>query len=82
VTLTKQNLRKWNQLSHIQSGYSYFVFIDLRNVYLYLDDKEAMKNLREEALNQIALKQKQRNEATSSLLNTNKREAVREQMKV
>ncbi len=41
-----------------------------------------MKNLREEALNQIALKQKQRIEATSSLLNTNKREAVREQMKV
>jgi hypothetical protein len=51
-------------------------------IILYLDDKEVMKNLREEALNQIALKQKQRNEATSSLLNTNKREAVREQMKV
>jgi hypothetical protein len=41
-----------------------------------------MKNLREEALNQIALKQKQRNEANSSLLNSNKRESVREQMKV
>jgi hypothetical protein len=41
-----------------------------------------MKNLREEALSQIALKQKERNEANSSLLNTNKREAVREQMKV
>jgi hypothetical protein len=41
-----------------------------------------MKTLREEALNQIALKQKQRNEANSSLLNSNKREAVREQMKV
>ncbi|CAF3440568.1 unnamed protein product [Rotaria sp. Silwood1] len=46
------------------------------------DDKELMKNLREEALNQIALKQKQRIEANSSLLNTNKREAVREQMKL
>ena len=41
-----------------------------------------MKNLREEALNQIALKQKQQAETNSSLLNTNKREAVREQMKV
>jgi hypothetical protein len=41
-----------------------------------------MKTLREEALNQIALKQKQRNEANSSLLNSNKRESVREQMKV
>ncbi|CAF1135860.1 unnamed protein product [Rotaria sordida] len=46
------------------------------------DDKEIMKNLREEALNQNALKQKQRTEAKSSLLNTNKREAVREQMKL
>lgn len=41
-----------------------------------------MKILREEALQQIARKQKQRNEAASSLLNENKREAVREQMKV
>mgnify|MGYP006897239702 CR=1 FL=1 len=41
-----------------------------------------MKNLREQALNQIAVKQKQRAEANVSLLNTNKREAVREQMKV
>ena len=47
-----------------------------------VDDKEAMKNLREEALKQISLKQKQQNEAASSLLNENKREAVREQMKV
>jgi hypothetical protein len=47
-----------------------------------LDDKEVMKNLREEALNQIALKQKQQAESSSSLLNTNKRESVREQMKV
>jgi len=49
---------------------------------MYLDDKEVMKNLREEALNQIALKQKQRIEENSSLLNTNKRESVREKMKV
>lgn len=41
-----------------------------------------MKALREEALNKIALKQKQRAEANSTLLNANKREAVREQMKV
>jgi hypothetical protein len=41
-----------------------------------------MKNLREEALKQIALKQKQRAEESSSLLNTNKRVVVREQMKV
>ena len=41
-----------------------------------------MKTLREEALNQIALKEKQRKEANSSLLNSNKRESVREQMKV
>lgn len=47
-----------------------------------VDDKEAMKNHREEALKQISLKQKQQNEAASSLLNENKREAVREQMKV
>jgi hypothetical protein len=46
------------------------------------DDKEAMKTLREEALSQIALKEKQRKEASSSLLNSNKRESVREQMKV
>ncbi|CAF2135017.1 unnamed protein product [Rotaria magnacalcarata] len=65
VTLTKQNPRKWNQLSHPQS-----------------EDKEIMKALREEALNQISLKQKQRAEANSSLLNANKREAVREQMKL
>jgi hypothetical protein len=54
----------------------------LNNCILYLDDKEVMKSIREEALNQMALKQKQRTEANSSLLNTNKREAVREQMKV
>lgn len=47
-----------------------------------VDDKEAMKTIREEALNQIALKQKQRKEENSTLLNNNKREAVREQMKV
>jgi len=41
-----------------------------------------LKHLREEALNQIALKQKQQQEANATLLNTNKREAVREQMKV
>lgn len=41
-----------------------------------------MKILREDALNQIALKQKQRIEENSTLLNSNKREAVREQMKV
>jgi hypothetical protein len=41
-----------------------------------------MKNLREEALKQIALKQKQRTETNANLLNSNKREAVREQMKV
>ncbi len=41
-----------------------------------------MKTLREEALSQIALKEKQRKEASSSLLNSNKRESVREQMKV
>jgi hypothetical protein len=41
-----------------------------------------MKALREVALQQIADKQKQRIENASSLLNTNKREAVREQMKV
>jgi len=41
-----------------------------------------MKNLREEALKQIALKQKQRAEESSSLLNTNKRVVVREQIKV
>ena len=41
-----------------------------------------MKALREEALNQIVQKQKQRSEASASLLNDNKREAVREQMKV
>ncbi|CAF0721689.1 unnamed protein product [Adineta steineri] len=46
------------------------------------DDKEAMKIVREDALRQIAEKQKQRNEANASLLNTNKREAVREQMKL
>ncbi|CAF4472011.1 unnamed protein product [Rotaria sp. Silwood2] len=50
--------------------------------HIQSDDKEVMKNLREKALNQIALKQKQRTEANSSLLNTNKREAVREQMKL
>ncbi|CAF3088643.1 unnamed protein product [Rotaria socialis] len=65
VTLTKQNPRKWNQLSHPQS-----------------ENKEIMKALREEALNQMGLKQKQRTEANSSLLNANKREAVREQMKL
>ena len=41
-----------------------------------------MRTLREQALEQIAHKHKQRNEANASLLNTNKREAVREQMKV
>ncbi|CAF0890532.1 unnamed protein product [Adineta ricciae] len=46
------------------------------------DDKEAMKSLREQALNQIAQKQKERNEANASLLNDNKREAVRQQMKI
>ncbi|CAF4231465.1 unnamed protein product [Adineta steineri] len=46
------------------------------------DDKEAMKIVREDALRQIAEKQKQRHEANASLLNTNKREAVREQMKL
>ncbi|UJR38004.1 hypothetical protein I4U23_030686 [Adineta vaga] len=46
------------------------------------EDKEAMKCLREEALNQIAKKQKERIEANASLLNTNKREAVRQQMKI
>jgi hypothetical protein len=60
----------------------YISFNMLNNCILYLDDKEVMKSIREEALNQMALKQKQRTEANSSLLNTNKREAVREQMKV
>ncbi|CAF0721076.1 unnamed protein product [Adineta steineri] len=41
-----------------------------------------MKIVREDALRQIAEKQKQRHEANASLLNTNKREAVREQMKI
>jgi hypothetical protein len=60
----------------------YISFDMLNKCILYLDDKEVMKSIREEALNQMALKQKQRTEANSSLLNTNKREAVREQMKV
>ena len=57
-------------------------FYSIDKYILYLDDKEVMKNIREEALNQIALKQKQRTETNATLLNTNKREAVREQMKV
>ena len=41
-----------------------------------------MKSIRDEALAHMALKEKQRTEASASLLNANKREAVREQMKV
>ena len=57
-------------------------FVLIRLSFSFVDDKETLKHLREEALNQIALKQKQQQEANATLLNTNKREAVREQMKV
>ena len=56
--------------------------IEIWLIVVDLDDKEAMKSLREQALNQIAQKQKERNEANASLLNDNKRESIRQQMKV
>lgn len=79
--MIKQVARKWNQLSHPQSGTIHLFDFCMREM-CQLDDKDAIKSLREEALNQIAQKQKQRNEASATLLNENKREAVREQMKV
>lgn len=48
----------------------------------HLDDKEIMKKVREETLNRIVEKEKKRIEEKSTLLNNNKRESVREQMKV
>lgn len=41
-----------------------------------------MKQIREEALKRHEQKEKERSEAKSTLLNNNKREAVREHMKV
>ena len=52
------------------------------SIVSFADDKETMKKLREEAVEKISTKQKQRAEAKSTLLNENKRQAVREQMKV
>lgn len=49
---------------------------------LFSENKEIMKQIREEALKRHEQKEKERSEAKSTLLNNNKREAVREHMKV